>query len=612
MVLSMLATWVYVRSLGLLPIFSRVVLTHGALVAIFLSLFLTAWGTWAGGGAEGQATAGARVLSVALIGGLFALNLVYLLQIIVVRIWCEPLKPALVPTLIPQLKSLVAAVGPVPYWILGFTAAAFTGSVIVAWWQGLAIEGWIRIDWSIKELQWMQGHLEIAAILVVSGMAALILACRLGRGGVWLMAAHFDPILCIWTWKRDHRSTPVAELTADMEARRNYRTSRKVRTHPTVVVVTIDCWRWDHLGVNGYPRPTTPFLQELRQAGQLQTVERAVGVSNASRQGIMGILASRPVEGIHMSNFRLHDVLKAHGYRTHFLGSGDHSTFENLRSFYGDSVDVFRDGLSSDRFHINDDRTVVESIAQLPDADATPSFFYLHLMSPHEIGVREPESAQWPAPGTNPGFLQRYGNSTALVDSYDNGVLQADRHLRRIFELLKAKGYLNDYIAVLTADHGQSLGEHGIHGHRASLHEPEIRIPLFFVESDSFAYPNLSFASQLDIAPTLLDRLGMPRPKCWAGQSLLESPRTRASFTCASLSRWSGETQWRGLIEIEGGSCLKYLYRTTANGEPNEQIYDLVNDPAELHDIRTTIETDRLNRLRHAAEEQFSTETNRC
>ena len=97
---------------------------------------------------------------------------------------------------------------------------------------------------------------------------------------------------------------------------------------------------------------------------------------------------------------------------------------------------------------------------------------------------------------------------------------QADGIIRQIFDALRAKRYLDDAVVVVTGDHGEGLGErHWAHGWH--LYNEDIRIPMLLYDAPAATYPDLSFAAQVDIAPTILDRLGLPIPASWEGQSLL-------------------------------------------------------------------------------------------
>ncbi|MCC5021843.1 MAG: sulfatase-like hydrolase/transferase [Candidatus Synoicihabitans palmerolidicus] len=275
------------------------------------------------------------------------------------------------------------------------------------------------------------------------------------------------------------------------------------------------------------------------------------------------MLASRELAQIHPTNLRIHDVLKKQGYRTHFWVSGDHRAYENLRDCYGPGVDIFRDGLDpTNEYTTNDDRNMINAVRQLPAFDGTPGFVYFHFMSAHETGVLQPEAQQWPHPKARPPLSLHRGMLIVPADSHDKGTLQADLHLRRLFAALESRGYLQDAIVAITADHGQSLEEHDIVGHRTNLHEPELRVPLYLVDPQRGKRgPLPPFASQIDIGPTVSDLLGLPVPVTWAGRSLLRQPRKRAFFTCSSTFPWSSTNPESGFIEPTATHCWKFLYR---------------------------------------------------
>ena len=82
---------------------------------------------------------------------------------------------------------------------------------------------------------------------------------------------------------------------------------------------------------------------------------------------------------------------------------------------------------------------------------------------------------------------------------------------------------------VVTGDHGEGLGErHWAHGWH--LYDEDIRIPMLLFDTAGTRYPDLSFATQVDIAPTILDRLRLPIPASWDGQSLLAPAATRVTY----------------------------------------------------------------------------------
>jgi arylsulfatase A-like enzyme len=161
-------------------------------------------------------------------------------------------------------------------------------------------------------------------------------------------------------------------------------------------------------------------------------------------------------------------------------------------------------------------------------------------------------------------------------DRYDDKVRQADDIIRQLFDALAAKHYLDDAVVVVTADHGEGLGErHWAHGW--DLYNEDIRIPLLLYDAPATTYNNLAFATQVDIAPTILDRLGLPIPASWEGQSLLAPTVKRFSFhqTYFLPNRFA-------VLDRTDQALFKYI-ATPQYGK--EELYDLTHDRGEDHNL---------------------------
>ena len=82
---------------------------------------------------------------------------------------------------------------------------------------------------------------------------------------------------------------------------------------------------------------------------------------------------------------------------------------------------------------------------------------------------------------------------------YDDGILSADHVIQKLVELLRQKGYLRKALVVVTADHGEALGEHGIFAHANSVHEEVLKVPVVFIangyEPDAFVAEALRWIS---------------------------------------------------------------------------------------------------------------------
>jgi glucan phosphoethanolaminetransferase (alkaline phosphatase superfamily) len=379
--------------------------------------------------------------------------------------------------------------------------------------------------------------------------------------------------------------TPLAPISGlgseDDAVRRDYVCPEHFQ-RKNVILIIVDALRPDHLGFTGYGRNTSPFLDNLYRQGNLQLVRSSFAAVPWSFGGILSILRSKHWFNMGVRSFALQDLLKDAGYRIHFILSADHTYFCRLKSFYGDSIDSFCDGTSFRSFGPTDDRGVFEAFDRIQKFDGVPAFFYFHLMSVHEMGPRLPQNVRF-TPASVRGRLVEYSNN------YDNGVVQADRNIQDLFDRLQKKGYLQNSIVVLTADHGQSLGERNCFGHGKNLYNEELAIPIMFCDSESTVYRNLTIGRQIDIAPTILDRLGLPIPSSWNGRSLFSREPERYSYHQIGHSY--------AVIDYTTTRILKYIYNTDSK---TQEIYDLAKDPHEMNNLFPTTDEQEIGALRQA------------
>ncbi len=371
-----------------------------------------------------------------------------------------------------------------------------------------------------------------------------------------------------------------AMATRDAELRAAYPKAVSAAHRKNVVLVIVDSLRADRMQVYGYARKTTPFLASLVESGRMKQVADAFSTCSESFCGITSTLSSREFRDISAETFQLQDVLHDEGWDTWFLLSGNHRAWNGLPRFYHASEEHLFDGTDARRYTMDDDRLVLEGLERVPPASPDrPAFFYVHLMSTHYLGVQFPESHVFTRPDdrVSPGIdPYRIVSQLNKPDRYDDKVLQADGMIHRVFDALAAKHYLDDAVVVVTGDHGEGLGErHWAHGWH--LYNQDIRIPLLLYDIPSAQYPDLTFATQVDIAPTILDRLGLPIPSTWEGQSLL-SP-TPVRFTHHQTYFLPN----RFAVVYRDHDALWKLIATPQYGK--EELYDLRADPGETHDL---------------------------
>lgn len=310
------------------------------------------------------------------------------------------------------------------------------------------------------------------------------------------------------------------------EARRRYVPNPDAMRRNVFIIVG-DALRPDHMSVNGYQRITTPYLDSLEKEAKLRRIPGMTAACAESSCGLMAITQSKYVHQLTPRAITLFEVLRLHGYEVRLTMSGDHTNFYGLRQAYGE-VDSYFDGSMARGFYMNDDELVLDHVRSMDDWNGRPVMMQFHMMSSHGLGKRH-EAFQRYEPWLNyyrPGAKELARNSSSrrseAVNFYDNGVLQFDEMVRQLIGALGEKGYLKDALVVITADHGEMLGEYGEFSHSKTVHEAAIHVPFLVVDFGNHSHKTFTAgaASQVDIAPTILAELGMPMPDTWAGRPL--------------------------------------------------------------------------------------------
>ena len=341
-----------------------------------------------------------------------------------------------------------------------------------------------------------------------------------------------------------------------------------------VILIVGDALRGDHLSTFQYSRPTTPYFDSLAEAGRLALAQRIHSVCAESYCGLMSIARSKFVHEFSRASITLQQVLARHGYRIELILGGDHTNFYGLSEALG-PADLYWDGSMGERY-VNDDRAVIERSSQLSSWDGRPVFLQLHLMSSHGLGKREESYVRF-APARNyyrrwPG-IDEETKRTWASNYYDNGLLQFDSMVKELLATLQQRGYLEDALVIITGDHGEMLGEHGNYGHAAGVRRPVLDIPLLMLR---YGYEGLKLeprtgASQVDIAPTVLQELGLPVPSSWSGTAL-QNPTQRPFL-------YFQQDQEVGLLDLrDTDNAWKYW---TDMRSDSSYAFDVTRDPEE-------------------------------
>lgn len=407
-----------------------------------------------------------------------------------------------------------------------------------------------------------------------------------------------SPARNLLDWDNDRIAAALDSRRSEIE----YPPQRTDIPRKNVVIILSDSIRADHLDIYGYPRPTTPFLSELVASKRAVAIDTMLSTCSESYCGIASMLASLPFNKLSPQNFKLNSVLKRAGYRVSYYLSGDHRGWRYLWDFYGHDIDDMRDCVARACKDHHDDRELIDDLKQVEASDGRPRFFFFFLMSTHRVGTKFPEYQRFKpvwndieliakkklerpksfdAHGVPVYRAMTAGELDALSNTYDNGIVQADAMEREIFSVLEEKGYLRDSIVLFSSDHGESLGESGHVSHGMFLYQRDIRVPLIIYDQDLTAYQDRAYGTQIDFAPTILDRLGLPIPTSWAGV-----PLTKPGVARSSLHQIRNrERPCAASIRHTGDSFVKYIRCRGPDQRLSEELFDLRQDPGETRNI---------------------------
>jgi arylsulfatase A-like enzyme/Tfp pilus assembly protein PilF len=354
------------------------------------------------------------------------------------------------------------------------------------------------------------------------------------------------------------------------------------RSRPNVLLVTIDTLRADHLGCYGYPLARTPNIDRLAAEGlRCANAISAAPITMPSHSTILTGLYP-PAHGVRDNGVyaladevvTLPERLKAKGYATQaFVSAVVLSRRYNLtQGFDGYDDDLWAEDAPK-MFMIRDRpaaRTAEKFVAWLDgwekERGRRPFFAWVHFFDPHQPYSPPPQDlALAPTP-------------------YDGEITSADRGVGRLIEALRAKGILDDTLVVLTADHGESLGEHQEKTHAIFVYDATVHVPLVW------RYPRVMPSGRVytgpvrsvDIVPTILGVLGLPGGSETQGQDLLGA--LRGTVRPPELPQYSESL----LSELGFGMAPLHAVRWDGYKwirAPRPELYDLRNDPKELHNL---------------------------
>ncbi len=272
----------------------------------------------------------------------------------------------------------------------------------------------------------------------------------------------------------------------------------------SIVVVTIDALRADHLPFQGYSRNTAPNLAAIAERGVV--FENAIAATPHTSYSVGSLWTGtylRPLValGLESDPTTLPSLMKLYGFET--------AAFYPPAVFYVDGarfgeLEASGFGFNYRKAEFADGDKRVDQVRAFYNDITTPGprFLWVHLFEPHE--PYEPHA------GHDFGPLP--------VDRYDGEIAAADETLGAIVQM--ARAHDPRAIVIVSADHGEAFGEHGASHHGTTVYDEQVHVPLVVEGEGISARRVTSVVQTVDIAPTIASALGMPRPARFRGRDL--------------------------------------------------------------------------------------------
>jgi arylsulfatase A-like enzyme len=376
----------------------------------------------------------------------------------------------------------------------------------------------------------------------------------------------------------------------------------------SLLVVVIDSLRADHVGAYGYPRATTPRIDELARDGVVFTHAYAqapwtkpsvASLFTSTYASVHRVLYSKQIiDGEQRSDIlnekflTLAETLKRGGYATGGFGKKIH-----LLPKFG-----FDQGFDDYDMHARGaERVNRRTLKFLRNEDPDRFFIYLHYNDAHYPYKPRIEYAKFGATESRvqiigetkrafrAGELQlTKDDARQFLDLYDGEILFTDHYIGELLEGLERLGYGN-VLTIVTSDHGEEFLEHGDITHGQSLYQELVRIP-FIVGGSGLPASARGLrvdppVELIDIMPTFLELAGLPQPPGLQGRSFAqvlqgdaEAAASRAVFSERRERKenrfWGSviEDRWKLIVDASNDRTL---------------LFDIEADPQEMSSVES-------------------------
>jgi arylsulfatase A-like enzyme len=372
-----------------------------------------------------------------------------------------------------------------------------------------------------------------------------------------------------------------------------------------VLLITIDTTRADHLGAYGYDRPTSPNLDKLAADGTLFLDSWAHAPS--TRYSMPAILTGRlPLQvrydtsvqgwpGLLPAATTIAELLAPLGFHTGAITN--YWYFDRSRHMDQGFAEYDNEnqrlhgavpGAGPERTHGSSSKEQTDKAIAFVDHHAVERWFlWVHYYDPHADYEPHPE-------------VPSFGSDAMAL--YDGEIRYTDLHIGRLLDELRAKGLYDRTVVVVTGDHGEGFGEHGVTWHGYHLYAAQTKVPLIVRVPGLPPRRSETPAGHIDILPTLVDLAGGQPNSDMMGRSLVDilggaPDRDRIVFQQLS---YEGNNEKRAGVSRD----CHVIYNVSP--ETSWEVYRIDRDPQETSDLA---DDDDCAETRRAVERWYDNET---
>ncbi len=437
-------------------------------------------------------------------------------------------------------------------------------------WISVVLLAAALLPWALwktpRKVCWLAGTFGLALASVGPTLSARVDAGGADRNALAVLVTSFLPRIESKALAGDWRESPFGSAPAEDLSR--LRGKARGRNIVLMMLESTGSRSLKPYGANDDPMPHLTHL-----ANQALLFEAAYCVYPESIKGLFSVLTSlypaldtKPEMHGNVNVPSIAAVLSRNGYKTGLFHSG-RFMYLGMEAIVRDrGFEVVEDagdigGNHNSSFGIDEPsavRRVLDWIDSLPSGSP---FFATYLPVAGHHPYETPEKGPFP--------------DREEPDRHKNALHYSDTALAQLLQGLQQRGLENNTVFLFAGDHGEAFNQHeGNYGHTFFIWEENVRVPCLVLASGIIEQGQRlgRIASLIDLAPTVLDLLGLEAPSEWQGRSLLHGPQRMALFLTDYSLALAGlrDGNWKAIHEIESG-------RT--------KLFDVHLDPAERVDL---------------------------